>query len=62
MFNNPPLSYMYMLYPNLVPFKHPFKSHLHYGENRAKLVGFKEEKKIFCICKTHWLSTIFAMV
>jgi hypothetical protein len=25
------------------------KTHLHYGENRAKLVGFKEQKK--CILK-----------
>jgi hypothetical protein len=28
------------------------KAHLHQGENRAKLVGFKEQKKFF-IFKTH---------
>jgi hypothetical protein len=29
-----------------------FKAHLHYGKNRAKLVGFKEQKTIFCMFKT----------
>ncbi len=31
----------------------------HYGEIRVKLVGFKEEIKIFSIFKTHYLSKNF---
>jgi hypothetical protein len=27
----------------------PFKARLHFGKNRAKLIGFKEYKKIFSI-------------
>jgi hypothetical protein len=29
------------------------KAHLHDGKNCAKLVGFKEQDKIFINCKTH---------
>jgi hypothetical protein len=40
-------------YGDTSPFGIPcLKVHLHYGENRAKLVRFKEQKKIFCISKT----------
>jgi hypothetical protein len=37
------------------------KAHLHYGKNCAKLVGFKEEKKIFCILKPTNFSLNFAI-
>ncbi len=29
------------------------KANLPYGKNRAKLVGFNEQKTIFCMFKTH---------
>jgi hypothetical protein len=32
--------------------KHRLKARLHGGKNHTKLVGFKEQKKIFCIFKT----------
>ncbi len=37
------------------------KAHLHYGENRSKLVGFTNAKYFFQFFKTHQLSTIFTI-
>jgi hypothetical protein len=34
------------------------KPRLHYGENRSKLVHFKEQKKTLCIFKTVYLCAI----
>ncbi len=38
------------------------KDHLHFDENRAKLVRFKEQKKYFVILKTLQPSAIFTIV
>jgi hypothetical protein len=31
---------------------HPYGPHLHQGENRAKLVGCREQNKTICLFKT----------
>jgi hypothetical protein len=42
--------------------EYTLKARLYYDKYRAKLVGPKEQKKIFCIFKICKLSTVFAMV
>jgi hypothetical protein len=40
---------------------HALKVHLHYGENGAKLVGFKEHTKYFYYYKTYNLARFSAL-
>jgi len=56
------LAFLALVTINLVFFLSFIIVHLHYGENGVKLVGFREQKKIFCFKKPASLAPNFSIV